>query len=197
MGKKFVSISACIGITAGLILASFPAQAAEVGATTPASETQVSKMEVVGYDREVAAANGYEVRVDSHGAEYSVPIGTPDAGPGQISTYGTGTADGDCGWSYVTLTSSQVNSQPDKMRSGYVVDGAVAFGKWGVTVVFPGGVTRDHNMDHGANAGSWSGSRDLPALTGYTRATVNNLSSAFMADGRVCVSGNPTIRDYM
>jgi hypothetical protein len=55
-------------------------------------------MQVVGFDRKVAAAHGYEIRADGSGKEYSVKAGAPaDAQP-------LNTLPGVCGTSMVQVT---------------------------------------------------------------------------------------------
>lgn len=178
---------ATIALIVGALTIAAPAGAATKPSKAP-SITITSPNVFGGFDRSIAAAHGYQIRTDALGVEYSVKIGSPVGGVQPLST---GTSYGDCGYSFVTLS-----PETDRMASGFVVEGAVAWRKWGVTVQ-NGGIVYNFNMDGGATGGAWSDYRTIAWASGSTSAAVNAGSYAALWDGRICYSGLPTTRTWM
>jgi hypothetical protein len=112
------------------------------------------EMTLSGFDHEIAAENGYEIRTTAEGREYSVPVGTsldyvpsfdetaPPAN-GALSRSGD-TRTSNCG-------SSSVSVDEYTFSTGYAVNYGVLYSKWGVTVSSPGAF-QDFNLDHGPRA---------------------------------------------
>ncbi|MFK4806775.1 hypothetical protein ACI3KX_13010 [Microbacterium sp. ZW CA_36] len=192
---------AAIGLAAIALCSAvlMPAAAnAQPKAPTPQDMTdiQTAPMNLVGFDPEIAAANGYEIRTLPNGREYSVPIGTPSsfvpdptdtapgsAEPGQVTTFAT--VWGDCGSSYVMVNNTE-------MTTGYNIKYDVLYGKWGVYVHSEGGIDQDFNLDHGATNGYWYPTRAVSASHyGNGFARVNNGSYVMTTAGGMCWSGNP------
>lgn len=174
-------------LLSSLIFSGGAAQAAEPE-LEPGTYTQ--GMTIVGYDRELAASNGYEIRIDSQGREYSVKKGTPKD---QGSTQRTTTIRGNCGSSFVTITAAGGK----RIATGYTVRDAVSFSKWGATVSAPG-ATVNYNMDHGITGPSWSTYRTIGSYaSGYVTGRVNDGSFAALNDGGLCFSGNPSVTDLI
>lgn len=145
-------------------------------------------MTLVGYDRELAASNGYEIRTTSTGQEYSVPVGAPpDYGAPSSDASTQSIVYGDCGSSFVYLTGDRLKP---RMSTGFTVRGNVAWRKWGVTVSAPR-VNWDFNLDGGPSGASWSDSRTPSGVAGYTTARVNPGSYVALWDGGICTSGLP------
>lgn len=195
-----------IGLVACLILA------ASLGsvAVSPATASDLSDLEsvevpmtAVRIDADVAAENGYEVRTDAQGYQYSVLIGTPiDAPydgprvPGDnvkpddgASTRGVTT--GNCGTSYL-----YINWGPKTMLTGYSINsgyGLPVSHNWIVYLEATGGIGF---YDFGGFApwggASWNASRSINETGGFTHAQVTT-GTVYTASGYVCFSGGPHV----
>lgn len=188
---------ATIAAAASLLLAGVGSTAAQ--AVTPSDEplnvTIESPMKVVSYDRQVAAAHGFEIRADAAGIEYSVPVGTAPTASARgarkasvAAAFPAGTTPGNCGTSFVHLTGTRAKP---RMSTGFEVYTAVVFRKWGVKVSAPG-VSYDYNMDGGPSGAAWSDFRTPKFVAGVTTARVNDGSFAQLIDGGNCASLNPS-----
>lgn len=145
-----------------------------------------AKMVVVGFDRSVAEANGYEIRVDSQGRQYSVPKGTPlSVQPNDpVLT-------GDCGSSFIFFNA--YGGHHATVDTGFGVNGSAFQYSWHVSIFDNiGGSTRDWGGGLFFRA-TWEGTSDfLSGTTGYAWAQVNSATSwASLTDGRVCYSMGP------
>ena len=179
--KKF-AVTSVIGIAALAFIGIAPTAASATDLDSPEPTTIKVANVPGGFDRSIAAAHGYEIRTTPTGKQYSVKVGTP---AGTVSTQSTGTVAGDCGYSFVTLSPGT-----HRMASGFVVNGDVAFRKWGVTVQ-NGGIVYNFNMDGAASGASWSDYRAISWASGVTQATVNGGSFAALWNGQLCYSGIP------
>ena len=170
---------------------------ASANADDPNQDPEVysAPMNLVGFDAEVAAAHGYEIRTTPKGRQYSVPVGTPadyvpaasETAPGP-ATIGTptpmGISYGNCGYSYVYVYETYVNT-------GYAVAYGVFYSKWGVKVSSVGAY-QDFNLDHGSTGPYWDFSQGITSYhqgSGY--AEVNPGSYAVMTNGGTCYSTGP------
>lgn len=175
------------------LLMSVPAQA--VSSLTPISTTTTvtSPMYVIGFDASVAAANGYAIRTDSRGLQYSVKVGSN----AQVSPYSTGNILGNCGSSYITFTS--IGNNKANFQTGFGVFGTAVYYGWYVSVTNPLGST----------AYSWGGglffrnywessvTTYYTPYLGYTFATVSTSSYATLSNGAICYSGGPQASDWI
>lgn len=176
------------------VLESVPASAANQLSPISTSTTSTSPMYVVGFDASVAAANGYEIRTDSQGRQYSVKIGST----AKVSPYDTGIINGNCGTSYITFTSIGNNKANFQTGFGVFLGAAVYYG-WYVSITNP----------FGSTAYSWGGGLffrstwESPVTTyytpyfGYTIAAVSTSSYATLSNGAICYSGGPQASDYI
>lgn len=191
-----------IGLVAAITLAGTSSSAAM--ATSPDSDSSVRvevAMELTGFDAEVAAAHGFEIRSTASGRQFSVPVGTPDdfqpalkdTAPaplpaGSISTKAA--IKGDCGSSFVTVDNWTVTT-------GYTVSYGVLYSKWGVSVLSGAGTYQDFNLDHGSSGPIWDTARAINSNhSGWGSASVNGGSYALMTNGGTCYSGGPVERFY-
>lgn len=173
------------------------ANLAEANPATASSEpapdqTHTEELALIGFDEEVAEANGYEIRTLSNGRQYSVPVGTEetftpafeDTAPPAFTAFGYDVVDGTCGSSSISIIDT-------RWSTTYVVRDDVLFGKWGVTISSNWGVS-DYNLDHGPGGSSFSrGGTPRVEHTGYGWAQVNAGSFVQLVDGGQCASGLP------
>ena len=172
------------------LLAPTAAQASAVPASIPTKSFRVVKpMQVVGFDREVAAANGYEIRVNNEGQEYSVPVGS------DASVTPSNTVTGNCGSSYVQIT--PVGNRKALIQTGFTVyTGAVDF-DWVVHVIDNYGVSNKTWGGALAFRSSWVGTNNFTSSgTGYASAEVT-WGVAFLWDGTICFSLGPFASTYI
>lgn len=184
------------GMVAALALTGIGASAA-TAADELANESVVEvPMTVIAFDREIAAANGYEIRTDDRGYEYSVPVGTPADAPvtgplvpgDDAAVQARGTSVGNCGSSYVDV-------RYGTMFTGYNIN--TANGKpishsWYVTVTKTSLSYAPDLFVLGGLAplgsSSWSTSRALgPGTPGQAVAE----GSVITSNGSLCFSGAP------
>lgn len=172
--------------------------ATAAGATEPSESVSVElDMALVGFDREVASANGYEIRTTPDGREYSVLIGTPSdfvpaledtapppVGAGNSVNGSNDTRRSNCG-------SSSISVDEYEVTTGYSVRAGVLFAKWGATV---DSATKheDFNFDHDNTGPMWSDHRKVSFdHKGFGGAFVNSGSFVLLTDGGLCESLQP------
>jgi hypothetical protein len=85
-GRTTILVSALFAMTVG------GATAAAAATTPEPTVTTVTAMHVIGFDRDVAKANGFEIRTGADNKEYAVAAG--DVSPANVVS-------GNCGFSYV------------------------------------------------------------------------------------------------
>jgi hypothetical protein len=152
----------------------------------PPKDAVLQGATVEAFDRDQAAANGYEIRTLPDGREYSVPIRTPnDAIPDDINV-----VRGNCGTSWIS--EQGIGSRSVDLRTGFFVNKrAVAYG-WQVRLRDPGGISGQHWGGPLWLRTSWAGRRVIHGLTqGVGDAQVVGGSYAVLVDGAVCVSLGP------
>jgi hypothetical protein len=171
---------AIIAAVLGVVVAP-PAALAE-----PARGSHRAEMVRVGVDHAVAEANGFEVRVDSKGVEYSVPVGTPPGIQQEV-------VEGPCGWSYVHWINIDFWGHRGDIYTGFDIrpgwHGAIAVPTWDVVVQDAFGVSTKH-LAPGTPGGIigkawvWSATHRFGA-SGATGAWADLvLGWAVLADGR-------------
>ena len=176
-----------------LVIAGIPIGAATMiaapahAATTEApAQVVVSPMHIVGYDRAVAAAHGYEIRVGANGQEYSVK-------QGEVTPYNT--IPGDCGKSWVYIYPK--GGHKADIDTGFDVNTpAVDFSwdvrvhdDWGTSIKSWGHVLLAQHNWEGVNHFKSSGA-------GYVDARVIS-GFAILANGGVCYSEGPSDTEYV
>lgn len=196
--RALTAIAGALAI-AGLILTPTVANADE---TIPLDEPQTATagLALVGFDAEIAAAHGYEIRTTQTGRQYSVPVGTrldyvpsfeetapaPRTGGTGVSTQAIDVKYGQCGWSSILVTN-------DSWATEYSVTHDVLWGKWGIKIVSNWGVS-DYNLDHGAGSKNRRFGGTTPSQHwGAGFAQVNSGSYVQMNNGGACYSGLPKV----
>lgn len=191
--RRAVSITGAAALT--LMVALTP-QAAFADTPEPEAPETVSvtmPMTVVGYDEEIAAANGFEIVTNPDGSQSSIPI-TDEAKALVADAPDVGARDtvvGDCGQSW--LNGSKGANDVVSFTTGYSVRAAVQLHQWRVQAI--GFITSgEKNYAQGAGGAVWSKSDSTTAIgPGY--AIVPPLSPTAMVklvDGATCYSGGPS-----
>lgn len=189
-------IAFVIAIVVALLVSSEPsagAQANHEQERPPPDRVTTQDMYIAGFDREVAQANGFEVRTLPDGREYLVAtdpsIPAPLVDPIKF---------GPCGYSYMFMY-DDVNEY-DWQTGFHVNDAAVAY-YWYVDIYGPFGFHNTQQMSGGlAFRNDWtSGYRQTPADdNGYYRGYVYwPLSWAKLWFGAYCYSGGPWDEAYV
>jgi hypothetical protein len=142
--------------------------------------------EITGYDRTVAANNGYEIRVGADGNEYSVVKGAPrDALPADF-------ARGNCGVSFVYEVGT--GNRCVNLRTGFtdLARPAVSY-SWLVHLHDRGGSSTQRWSGGLFFRTSWQGIRNICGLTaGPAWSQVDSVSNAVLVTGAICHSLAPT-----
>jgi hypothetical protein len=143
-------------------------------------------MTVVGFDREVAEANGYEIITRPDGTQASVK-------KGELTTQGSSTVVGSCGISFVELFDAPGTGGKADFRTGFTTyEVAIGF-RWWVIVRDANG-TSNRNYAGDPFSRSWQTGFETLWLYpgGNAWATViPDDSWALLANGSICVSGGP------
>lgn len=183
-----------VPIVAAAVLALLAPAAASAAPAAPAaipakSFRVVRPMQVIGFDRAIAAENGFEIRTNSAGQEYSVPVGSDASATPNNTVYG------DCGSSYVQIT--PVGNHKALIQTGFsVYTGAVDF-DWIVHVIDNYGVSNKTWGGPLAFRSSWVGTNNFTSGgTGYASAEVT-YGVAFLWDGTICFSLGPFSSTYI
>jgi hypothetical protein len=159
---------------------------------------QVSELNFLGFDPETAAENGYDIRTDSEGVQYSIPESTPEGsmdgavyGPGQrddvVQPYDT--VGGNCGTA--TLTGAGNSFFTAYNITDPWVGGPVKH-TWRVAVSSDGGY-QVFNLDGYANPfwTAWSTSRTIP-FSGPRYVGWVSTGTVRTVTGVVCGAFNPS-----
>ncbi|PSL45265.1 hypothetical protein B0I31_12742 [Saccharothrix carnea] len=145
-----------------------------------------------GFDAAVAEANGYEIRTNPDGTQYSVKKGTP----GELTT--NNVVSGNCGTSWVWLNAR--GNREVLIDTGFFVRDAVSTFSWTVVLDDSGGTTSHSFAPFYDADGYVSLPRIVGGLTvGPAAASVspNGSNYAILVDGSVCFSGGPYDPEYI
>ncbi|GGM40339.1 hypothetical protein GCM10012275_09100 [Longimycelium tulufanense] len=155
-----------------------------------------SGMVVVGFDRDVARANGYEVVTLPDGREASVPRDQADAvRTGRIPPLGRDEAYGTCGMSWIEFNGKGYNAEAWH-RTGFVISNnfspAISF-KWLVEISDNGGTSYRSFRHLLGLERRWSSREETLHLTrGPAQAHVlKDRSYALLGSGVICSSAGP------
>ncbi|MGA1838835.1 hypothetical protein VD659_18100 [Herbiconiux sp. 11R-BC] len=198
--RKLSLSTATLGAVLLAVSVAIPAQAADP-MPAPTSTVVEAHMSVIGFDAEVAAAHGYELRTADSGEQFSVPVANA---PGDFSnSFGDGRPSdaaglevaGDCGtsWIYFQLGNTQ-------FRTGYSIrsDRGQAFSHiWSATIATGGrsGGIGSYPLSGAAPANSavWQAVRRIvEPYTSIGSAVAGG--TAVTTAGWICGSGNPTAK---
>lgn len=153
-------------------------------------------MTIRGFDRAVAEANGYEIRTDAAGKEYSVKRGTPaEVG---ISSPGGSVVEGNCGISRVKINYSGRGSA--RLETGASVYAPITAYEWHVKIIDPWGVSsQDWGPFPGPGTPTLGLARDLSGLGGgNTFAEVQGgTSRVVLTTGAICWSATHADSTYV
>ena len=173
---------------------------ADTKKTDPVSTTKEVSMKYEGFDKKIAKENGYDIRKDDRGVEYSIPETTPEGDltgakyiPGQepsaasndgITTFNT--TFGNCGTA--TLTGSGRG-----FFTAYAITdpwvGPAYYHEWRVAVASQFGY-QVWNLDGVPPGYSWYTSRSIP-FGGWYNGYVSH-GKVFTTLGFVCTALNPS-----
>jgi hypothetical protein len=154
---------------------------------SPAGHLVEYPMRVIGYDRDVAAKNGYEIRIDASGAEYSAKVGSPEQ-PADERV-------GDCGWSWVYFTAVDTRTHFTSIYTGWRLleglPGAWDF-NWNVHVTDLYGVSDKHWGNPIPSYHNWAAANAFQSGgPGPANATVT-VGLVFLTNGTICFAYGPT-----
>lgn len=180
------------------VLAVFTTGVTTASAAPPdelAAETTVG-MTIKGFDRAVAEANGYEIRTDAAGKEYSVKRGTPSEMG--VSSPGGSAVEGPCGISRVKINYSGRGSA--RLETGASVYAPITAYEWHVKIIDPWGVSsQDWGPFPGPGTPTLGLARDLSGLGGgNTFAEVQGgTSRVILTTGAICWSATHADSTYV
>ncbi|WP_104191259.1 hypothetical protein [Cryobacterium sp. Y82] len=177
-------IAARLSVVMLFVAASVTAGTAAASAADEEIVTLTATMSRIGVDHAVAKANGYDIRVDENGVEYTVKQGL-------ITPMSQETVYGDCGYSFIILQQNSAGGA--YVKTGYHVRAWTIGHSWDVGLN-PGA---GWNMDGGPTGTDWSADRVRTGVNDYATAWVLPGSSATLVDGSVCASGSPTASTYI
>ena len=169
-------------------------------------ESATVQLTFTGYDAEIAASNGYDVRTDAEGWQYAVPTGTPagsteGATPrfnpetGEVDSSGTArnTVPGSCGTSTLTLYTKTSGYTAYNLNGAF---GGSVFHAWNITLSastgatsvdrcglppFPGSLSWGTNFAYSVNA-SASGATVYGVASGVVTTTLGTCTSGAPRD---------------
>ena len=190
---RSVKVLASVACLAAVAIAS-GAAAANAATTSPDTphllRTTTAGMHVVGFDKKVAAAHGYEIRRAANGEQYSVKRRARGAAPSATASNVLG---GKCGFSYVYEYG--IGNRAVELYTGYSVIRDVIRWRWQVRLDDRGGSSYQ-NYEGWINNGIWQDDRVVGRLTrGGARAIVIPQNSWTLLDtGAICTSRGPSAR---
>lgn len=162
-------------------------------------------MDVVGFDAEVAAANGYKIVTYADGSQQSVPVdpadktkeGSPIVSPGVMPQVVQETVHGNCGYSFIE--GNQVGAHKIWLRSGFGLSKgppAVSY-RWTIELQDKYGFSYQGSRGSLALRETWSKTWDNLNQYGWSSHDVLRSSYALRANGSICTSGGPGIFWYV
>ncbi|MGH3932417.1 MAG: hypothetical protein ACRDTF_20855 [Pseudonocardiaceae bacterium] len=187
--RAATAVMTALMLTAGAAAVATATPVTDSSAAQESSKTASRPMTIAGFDPAVAEANGYEIRTDAQGRQYSVKRGTL-TGAEPLSE-GGGRVDGDCGFSFVKING--IGNNTARLETGFGVRAPVNAYEWHVSIIDTRGVsTQDWGPVPGPGTPGLTLVRDLPGLaTGEVDAQVLSSSRVMLSDGAFCYSGGP------
>lgn len=196
--RLLTAFGSAAALAVGLTVLASPASAAPdraVTAATPAgvadagSSRQLTSLTVAGFDRKVAAANGYDVRTRPDGREYAIKRGATTGGVALPANE----VEGNCGSSWVEFDAT--GNLRAQLGTGFDVYLPAVTYQWRVTITDQVGVgnvnwasrLNPHRKSWAAVTTTRSGARGSAfavVATPYSLAVLEN--------GALCRSGGPT-----
>ncbi|MFD4905188.1 hypothetical protein [Kitasatospora purpeofusca] len=201
MVSKFVTAAAVTALAVASLATAAPSALADSGTPTPAHQVLEAGLSFSGYDAAVAEANGYVIKTNTAGMQYSVK---KDASPqedtaaqqkaaakwSKVSTRPSAYAEHNdaCGKAY--LDGNAIGNVSINIRTGFKLlsgDHAV-FYYWKVDAVDGGGVTpKPFGPSSLAFRIAWEGNWTHGGLTrGSAYTTISPESYVALADGSYC-----------
>ncbi|MBG6056432.1 hypothetical protein IWX81_002869 [Salinibacterium sp. CAN_S4] len=178
-----------------------PAAAADIPSDPTALKSTVTTAMVShGFDENVARDNGFEIRVNSVGEQYSVPVSesaktlveqniAASAGPGSPTTRGSGQVFGPCGSSTIYLYKSGLSVL--KIQTSYSVNLPIQFRQWGVVGASGSGVFNVPFNSPYPGTAFWTGyGQTSVAGGGWGQVAIG--SYVMKVDGNICWAGAPS-----
>jgi hypothetical protein len=180
------AVTALLGLMGTLALVLAPGTEAGAAPVT----TERATMHIVRFDPAVAAANGYTIKTDAKGQQYSVKNGSSEVATPSNTVYGN------CGASWVYYNA--IGNSSATISTGFALYYPAVSYWWFVRINDAGG-QNNHIWAGGLNSlFGWSAFKTVPGLShGLSVATVSTASSAILANGGVCTSGGPSDIDYV
>ncbi|WP_299168652.1 hypothetical protein [uncultured Arthrobacter sp.] len=194
--RKLTAATACLALAMGLGVTG--AQAKSDTSQSPGEVKKEQPLKFVGFDKQVAKENGYDIRKDANGIEYSIPASVPKGdmtgavyGPGtgpkaEISLMAGGFVEGDCG-------SASLLGSGKSFTTGYTIHwylGPSARHTWRV-VVSSGYGYEVFNMDGWFGGSAWSAQRGI-SFKGLPYSGYVSGGRVTTAAGFVCSSLSPS-----
>ncbi len=188
--KRLLGIAVTLAMVGASLLAATPAVAAGPSDVVYSS---TAPMNIIGYDKAVAEANGFTIVTDQDGTQHSVPV-TKQA-KAQVAAANSvvkplNTVYGDCGtsslyiqvkWATVLMVSTGYSVVLASVSHIWNVDGAVSSGTWS-------------NGFSGLNfSTTWSATHNVNVGNGaHGFGSVRPGSEATLINGVICASGGPS-----
>lgn len=154
-------------------------------------ETQTVPMVLIGFDEEVANANGYHLVDLADGSTVSVPNSQLSSEVGSLAVTPLNTVGGNCGSS--TLYMFDSGGGKAAVGTSFTVKRPAVSYQWSVTIAgSPGTYVKNFggllkNRTNWTSSFTWT----VPASS-YYHAAVSTGSYAILNNGGVCYSGGPT-----
>lgn len=170
-------------------------------ADEPAARKQFG-MNIVGFDADTAAANGYKIITLDDGGQQSVPIDPNDKTkePSKVvypnsTEVVQDTVYGDCGYSYIEA--DQTGPHTIWINSGFGLNGPAVAYQWTIELTDENGTS--YQGDAGGLPGQARWNRFWDGLNQYGWSSQDVLTSSWAqkADGSICTSGGPGIFWYV
>ena len=177
------AVAILVPLTVSTAAAAAPADKA------PATAVETAEMRIVGFDRKVAEAHGFEIRTAPDGREYSVKKGAAAVAAEDVSAQTV--VYGNCGSSW--LYYNAIGNSSNKIETGFQLNQA-ATSYWWLVVMTDGGGQSNRTWAGGLLLRTrWGVTSTVTGMThGFSDAYVSTASSAILWNGGVCTSGGPS-----
>ncbi|GAA1387736.1 hypothetical protein [Catellatospora chokoriensis] len=186
--RTSVLVPLLVAVLGGVLVPASPALAEPVGGEVRMEAPMVR----IGVDHKIAEANGYVVRVDSNGVEYSVKKGA-------ITPFNE--VWGECGSSFVYLTAVDTKKHYTSIYTGFTLAagraGAV-WVDWNVSMIDNYGASVKTWDQPEASVHDWRKTKPFTSSgPGWAYAKVLNTSIVTLWDGTICWSYGPQAEAYL